>query len=177
MVQGGHFYEFCPVSSDEGDSLTIYDEDRNRIPAYWDMDQQCFVAQDDALKELKFDSYMDSGTQNLLMQYQDITWEFVKANGSPQFVYINFYKRGDEIRTADSVLKGYEKLFTGRGYIWGRAIPLLKEHILVGSGPDTFVEEFPQQDYVMKANTGRWMLEQIPSKAHSLYLQLSLIHI
>ena len=131
MVQGGHFYEFCPVSSDEGDSLTIYDEDRNRIPAYWDMDQQCFVAQDDALKELKFDSYMDSGTQNLLMQYQDITWEFVKANGSPQFVYINFYKRGDEIRTADSVLKGYEKLFTGRGYIWGRAIPLLKEHILV----------------------------------------------
>ena len=158
MVQGGHFYEFCPVSSDEGDSLTIYDEDRNRIPAYWDMDQQCFVAQDDALKELKFDSYMDSGTQNLLMQYQDITWEFVKANGSPQFVYINFYKRGDEIQTADSVLKGYEKLFTGRGYIWGRAIPLLKEHILVGSGPDTFVEEFPQQDYVMKANTGRWML-------------------
>ena len=87
-------YELCPVSSDEGDSLTIYDEDRNRIPAYWDMDQQCFVAQDDALKELKFDSYMDSGTQNLLMQYQDITWEFVKANGSPQFVYINFYKRG-----------------------------------------------------------------------------------
>lgn len=74
------------------------------------------------------------------------------------FVYINFYKRGDEIQTADSVLKGYEKLFTGRGYIWGRAIPLLKEHILVGSGPDTFVEEFPQQDYVMKANTGRWML-------------------
>lgn len=174
MVQGGHFYEFCPVSSDEGDSLTIYDEDRNRIPAYWDMDQQCFVAQDDALKELKFDSYMDSGTQNLLMQYQDITWEFVKANGSPQFVYINFYKRGDEIRTADSVLKGYEKLFTGRGYIWGGAIPLLKEHILVGSGPDTFVEEFPQQDYVMKANTGRWMLEQIPSKAHSLYLQSAL---
>lgn len=167
-------YELCPVSSDEGDSLTIYDEDRNRIPAYWDMDQQCFVAQDDALKELKFDSYMDSGTQNLLMQYQDITWEFVKANGSPQFVYINFYKRGDEIRTADSVLKGYEKLFTGRGYIWGRAIPLLKEHILVGSGPDTFVEEFPQQDYVMKANTGRWMLEQIPSKAHSLYLQSAL---
>lgn len=26
----------------------------------------------------------------------------------------------------------------------------------------------------MKANTGRWMLEQIPSKAHSLYLQSAL---
>ncbi len=167
-------YELCPVSSEAGDSLTIYDEDKKKIPAYWDMEQQCFVAQDEALKELKFDSYTDAGTQNLLMQYQDITWEFVKANGSPQFVYINFYRRGDEIRTADSVLKGYEKLFTGRGYIWGRTIPLLKDHILVGSGPDTFVEEFPQQDYIMKANTGRWMLEQIPSKAHSLYLQSAL---
>ena len=72
------------------------------------MAQKCFVAQDDALKELKFDSYMDSGTQNLLMQYQDITWEFVKANGSPQFVYINFYKRGDEIRTADTSGEPYD---------------------------------------------------------------------
>lgn len=167
-------YELCPISSEAGDSLTIYDEDKKKISAYWDMEQQCFVAQDEALKELKFDSYTDAGTQNLLMQYQDITWEFVKANGSPQFVYINFYRRGDEIRTADSVLKGYEKLFTGRGYIWERTIPLLKDHILVGSGPDTFVEEFPQQDYIMKANTGRWMLEQIPSKAHSLYLQSAL---
>lgn len=164
-------YELCPVSSEEGDSLAIYDEEKRKIPAYWDMDQQCFLVQDEALKDLKFDSYTDSGTQNLLMQYQDITWEFVKANGSPEFVYINFYQRADEIRTADSVLEGYEKLFSGRGYIWGRTIPLLGSHILVGSGPDTFVEEFPQQDYIMRANTGRFMLEQIPSKAHSLYLQ------
>lgn len=167
-------YELCPVSSEEGDSLSIYDEDNRKIPAYWDMEQQCFVAQDDALKDLKFDSYMENGTQNLLMKYQDIIWVFVRANGSPRFVYINFYQRADEIITADSVLKGYEKLFSGRGYIWGRAIPLLGKYLLTGSGPDTFVEEFPQQDYIMKANTGRFMLEQIPSKAHSLYLQSAL---
>lgn len=164
-------YRLCPVSDEAGDSLRIYDETDRELPVYWDMDQQCFLAREEALADLKFDSYMDGGTQYLLMQYQEITWEFVKANGSPQFVYINFYKRGDEIKEADCVLKGYEKVFSGRGYIWGRTIPLLGEHILVGSGPDTFVEEFPQQDYIMKANTGRWMLEQIPSKAHSLYLQ------
>ena len=73
-----------------------------------------------------------------------------------------------------AVWKGHEKALSGRGYIWGRTIPLILKHLIWGSGPDTFAAEFPQTDYVMKANTGAGMYQQLPTKAHSLYLQTAL---
>lgn len=73
-----------------------------------------------------------------------------------------------------AVWKGHEKALFGRGYIWGRTIPLILKHLIWGSSPDTFAAEFPQTDYVMKANTGAGMYQQLPTKAHSLYLQTAL---
>lgn len=54
-----------------------------------------------------------------------------------------------EISKADA--GGKEYLGSGRIYIWSRTLPLLKKYILAGSGPDTFAEVFPQNDYVGKA--------------------------
>ncbi|MGN1318267.1 MAG: hypothetical protein ACI4VF_04570, partial [Lachnospirales bacterium] len=44
--------------------------------------------------------------------------------------------------------EGIERLGSNRGYIWSRSIPLVIKHILIGSGPDTFVFEFPQYDVI-----------------------------
>lgn len=65
---------------------------------------------------------------------------------------------------AAAVFKGHERSLSGRGYIWGRTIPLLKKFLLWGSGPDTFTVKFPQTDYVMKVNTGLNMYQQLPDK-------------
>lgn len=46
---------------------------------------------------------------------------------------------------------GKEYLGSGRIYIWSRTLPILKKYIVAGSGPDTFAEVFPQNDYVGKA--------------------------
>lgn len=45
---------------------------------------------------------------------------------------------------------GLEYLGSARGYIWSRTVPLLKHYLLIGSGPDTFAEVFPQDDYAGK---------------------------
>ena len=45
---------------------------------------------------------------------------------------------------------GLEYLGSGRLYIWSRILPMLKHDILKGSGPDTFAEVFPQNDYAGK---------------------------
>jgi len=37
-----------------------------------------------------------------------------------------------------------------RGYIWSRSLPLLRNTILVGYGPDTFAMNFPQHDIAGK---------------------------
>ena len=66
--------------------------------------------------------------------------------------------------------KGKEKLGSARGYIWSRAIPLLKHTVLFGYGPDTFAVHFPQNDLKGKlyAYGDMWMFVDKP---HDIYLQ------
>lgn len=123
---------------------------------------------------LKFDTYREKGTQYLIIYDGDMTWNFYKEDGAARYVFVNQYGKLDEIQNAAAVFKGHERSLSGRGYIWGRTIPLLKKFLLWGSGPDTFTVKFPQTDYVMKVNTGLNMYQQLPTKAHSMYLQSAL---
>ncbi len=69
--------------------------------------------------------------------------------------------------------EGIERLGSNRGYIWSRSIPLLKKHIILGSGPDSFALEFPQQDV-----KGKLMFLGNPyvivDKPHNIYLQTAI---
>ncbi|AGF59179.1 hypothetical protein B0P06_002487 [Clostridium saccharoperbutylacetonicum] len=69
--------------------------------------------------------------------------------------------------------KGKEKLGSARGYIWSRSIPLLKNTIILGNGPDTFPFVFPQGELIAKyyaLDTPNITVD----KAHNLYLQMAL---
>ncbi len=69
--------------------------------------------------------------------------------------------------------KGVERLGSNRGYIWSRSIPLLKHNIFIGSGADTFVFEFPQQDVRSKLNyLGNPYV--IIDKPHNMFLQIGI---
>lgn len=67
--------------------------------------------------------------------------------------------------------EGKEALGSGRGYIWSRTIPMLKNDILIGSGADTFALNFPQYDYIGRLNfpDGKDILIDKP---HNLYLNI-----
>lgn len=69
--------------------------------------------------------------------------------------------------------KGKEKLGSARGYIWSRSLPLLKDTILKGYGPDTYALYFPQHDVIGKfkalSNPAK-----IVDKPHNLYLQIGI---
>jgi len=68
---------------------------------------------------------------------------------------------------------GYERLGSGRGYIWSRSIPMLRDTLILGYGPDAYALYFPQEDVVGKRvhiNTARIMVD----KPHNLYLQKAL---
>lgn len=51
------------------------------------------------------------------------------------------------------VFGGVPGLFSGRGYIWSRALGLLGERPVLGSGPDTFCLVFPNEEVVQKMRT------------------------
>lgn len=66
-----------------------------------------------------------------------------------------------------------ESALTARGFIWSRTIPLLKETILVGHGPDTFPMYFPQDDIIGKLNA-YGITNILVDKAHNMYLQMAM---
>lgn len=173
LTYKGRTVALRPLKTSEGDTLEVL-EQGNALPAYWNMEEQCFRIGDEDFQELRFDAYTKDGSCFLMMIYDGVAWNFIKEGRDDAYTYFTQYGKPDEIQRADNVLEGYERALTGRGYIWGRALPLLKNSLLWGSGPDTFIVAFPQNDYVMRANTERGMLLQIPSKAHNLYLQSAL---
>ena len=66
-----------------------------------------------------------------------------------------------------------ESVLSARGFIWSRTIPLLKDTILVGHGPDTFPIYFPQDDIVGKLNA-YGTSNVLVDKPHNLYLQMAM---
>lgn len=98
-------------------------------------------------------------------------WFFSNYAGYEGCYFYSPYGKFMKIGTAPSIgFKGYEGSFSDRGYIWSRTFPLLKDHLLLGSGPDTFLLEFPQYDYL---NRNRFLQNTLVSKPHNIYLQIA----
>jgi len=97
---------------------------------------------------------------------------FTNQTFNENYKYINAVGRLDECIIPANVFPGYEAVASGRGYVWGRTIPLLKEHIFVGSGPDTFAIVFPQNDYVARYRSG--FDNTIFTRPHNFYLQMGI---
>jgi len=99
-------------------------------------------------------------------------WRFTNLyDGSGEYYYLTEKGKFDKLFMAEQVIFGdYERVLSGRGYIWSVTIPLLKKYFVLGSGADTFVTAFPQQDYLRLWRNG--FSTQIMSKPHSLYLQV-----
>lgn len=98
-------------------------------------------------------------------------WYFKYNTESNQYQFYNRYGRLTPIESASSmVFNGNESFGSGRGYTWSRTIPLLSQNLILGSGADTFVFEFPQYDYVAMTNYG--FGDTLITKPHSLYLQI-----
>ncbi len=70
-------------------------------------------------------------------------------------------------------LVGLESLGSNRGYIWGRTIPMLSDHILLGAGPDNYILAYPQNDYAAKANA-YGQVQMVVDKPHNMYLQIAI---
>jgi O-antigen ligase len=116
---------------------------------------------------------MNGETIGFDTQIDGAIWHFTNQLEDNSYYYLNKYGRYDKIIMAQSaVFNGYESYASGRGYIWSRTIPLLKNKIILGSGADTFVLAFPQQDYVNLKNYGYGT--SLITKPHSLYLQIGI---
>ncbi len=91
------------------------------------------------------------------------------VKGNYKFIDTKF-GRLNECIIAENLFPTHESAASGRGYVWGRTIPMLKDYIFIGSGPDTFTIVFPQSDYVARYKCH--YAESIFTRPHNFYLQM-----
>lgn len=108
----------------------------------------------------------------------DKNWVFTNqmVDGDTSYYYYTDLGKLTKL-TTDTVSPDFAPLVdksifaSGRGYIWCKTIPMLKDYILFGSGADTYALVYPNDDFVDKYNNG--YDNMILTKPHNMYLQIA----
>lgn len=160
------------------------DEEENQIELVADASGLEFSFTHPALADIKLSPafYGDDGMLALCISVSgDWYFYYDEAKESYQYIVltgkrdtqpcITVYGKSSDMIMADAFgFENSQTLFSGRGYIWSRTLPLLKDYIFLGAGPDTFLFVFPQEDYLAMSQNG--YSHQIMTKPHSMYLQV-----
>lgn len=159
------------MSEDMNGFFTQTDEQGNPIEFSFDVATGKFTSMDVRFPGIVLNADLSQyGVFNIIIHGQQ--WDFYKDISKNTYYYINQYGKIDKIIEApSSIFTGYEKFATSRGYLWSRTIPLLKDYIILGSGPDTFAMAFPQNDYMnLRLNN---LHVGVLTKPHNMYLQIA----
>ncbi len=125
---------------------------------------------------LEYKIYEDKRFVNIRFQEERFA-RFAIYQKDDEAIYIGLHEEGyplEPIIAPHWGFEGKEKVGSGRGYIWSRSIPLIKDTLLLGYGPDTYVIVFPQGDYLAKTYMSNAQI--LVDKPHSLYLQWMINH-
>ncbi len=152
-------------------SLVFINEEGENISTYYDEEKSQLLWNN--FDEIKF--YIEQKDHNnyILCEINDIYWRFSYSE-KEGYLYVNDLDKKDHLTDISQIgFHNLEHIASGRGYIWSRSIPLLKDNLLIGKGPDTFLLQFPQSDYVGKANNCKTPYTLI-EKPHNFYLSMGL---
>ncbi len=107
---------------------------------------------DNSFKDCKYKIMMnDEEYQLILLKMKNAKMYFFMDETGVYLVgtHSKIYNKIEDVDAIGFV--GNEQFASGRGYIWSRSLPLLKDTILLGHGPDTFPMYFPQK--ILLANS------------------------
>lgn len=127
---------------------------------------------DTRYSEYSFKTEQDDNMNLILLELRGMKINFY-FDESGIYLIGNHNRLVTEIKKAPSIgFDGRERFGSGRGYVWSRTLPLLKETIWIGNGPDTLPFYFPQDDYIGKLNNfGK--VNVVVDKPHNFYLQVA----
>lgn len=160
------------IDADYGfNGFSITDDAGAEVAYILGEDKETYLITDERFDGFVLFPFSFEGATAFGVNINNHNWYFTNQSGDSTYYYITAYGRTDKIVMAEeAIFSDYESFATGRGYLWSRTIPLLKDTILLGTGADTFVQVFPQQDYVGKVNNS--FDTQVITKPHCMYLQI-----
>lgn len=156
----------------EGKKLGFTDENNKPIDFELDSKNNSILLKDSKYSDVHItftDLSLNNENNNMELNLANSKLPIFIDNG--KFEFSDKRKGNVEIKKVDKFgFEGKERLGSARGYIWSRGIPLIKNNVLFGYGPDTFAAVFPQTDFMGKI-IAYDTSSMIVDKAHNLYLQ------
>ena len=159
------------VNKESENGFVLIDDKTNEKKLKYNNKSKFYYPISDKLKGIRVYPREFNNLQGYIVKFENRNFKFVFTKD--KIWYLNSYNRGVNLKEVEYIemFKGYEHIGSGRFYIWSRTIPLLRKTWLVGYGPDNFVYNFPQMDYVGKNRSNLYMVNTIVDKPHNMYLQ------
>jgi O-antigen ligase len=156
----------------EGGGLSVADATGRALEVLVEAGTGRVTITDERFSRFEFLNGRLNGHQALVVRQGAFVMRFVLTAGGFQYV-----SEAGRPLPLDPVAawggRGHEDAASARVYIWSRAVPVLRDTILLGYGPDTFAAAFPQHDFV-----GKYLAygtsEMLVDKPHNFYLQTAL---
>ena len=127
---------------------------------------------DDRFSMIEIEPCVVGETYCFTVYADGLRWDFSNQINDGTYYFLDWANKFVKLEKADSaVFTNCPSLFSGRGYIWAKTIPLLKKYIFLGAGPDSFQMVFPQYDYVDLAYD--FAPNMLITRAHNMFLQMA----
>ncbi len=149
--------------------IRFYDTDRQPLQTVYK--NECFYFTDARYKNCSF-KFSVSDKLYCDLGYEDkLIFQFEDGKFKP---YVHSLYTQDKINKFEGpgIFKDHLKFATGRGFIWGSTIPMLKDCLLLGYGSGNYVIYFPQYDYISLLEVYNTPA-MVVNKPHSWYLGIA----
>ena len=155
--------------------IKLADAGGNTLPGVYDADYDGILVEDDCFAGIVIKSAeYPNEWSGFSLCYDNKSYSFARDPVTGRYMYYNIFgKMTDKISNRENDLfKNHEQFASGRGFIWSRSLPLLKKNVLWGCGPDNYVFEFPNDDYVGLLNNN--YAGEVVTRPHNMYIQMGI---
>jgi len=172
-VKGNVLY--ASYDTDESGATQIHcsDSDNNVLETTLiDQDNQIYSINDVrfdgvTLKAVQLNDNNDNNIPAITVTVDGVEWNFVQIENQGYYL-LNY---AGKLVKYDGTSRSYlfkEDAMSYRGHIWDMTIPFLGKHVFMGSGANTYMLEYPQDDYIGQKYI---YANGYEVKAHCWYLQ------
>ncbi len=157
---------------DDSASIVLLDKDQNQIKAVPANEPNTFILDDPRFNMCTVSPAKDEDNNPyVVLTIADSSWPFIITDEGVLFA--NQLGNLVDLDIIPSIgFKDYPDFGSGRGFIWSRSLPLIKDTMLIGHGADTFCIYFPHHDYAGKYNWHNNM-NLIIDKPHNMYIGMA----
>ena len=166
---------YLTISQETSSKMTVTDKAGNAVSLKVDSDKQCYIPEDERFSDFRFYPVEVKSDEEIYPAVRIVTAstgkEWNVARKGNEYLMYSVYGKLDTLEKIPAWgFENCQHFGDKRGYIWSRTFPLLKKYMILGAGPNTFTEVFPNHDYVGKNNMNYNGVTV--TKPHNLYLQI-----